>query len=173
MGLSAPVNFTVLPANSPPVIAAPPQGQNVQLGTSLLLAPIVVGPLPLQYQWQLNGQNLSGQTNAHLSLTNVQAPQAGNYRLVVTNQYGLATSAVARLTLFATNLLFTSATTTVDGRLHLGVSAGVGTAFSVQTSTNLQSWTTLQQLTGMTQTTNLIYTLEPQTAARYFRLSSP
>ena len=64
------------------------------------------------------------------------------------------------------------ATTTVDGRLHLGVSAGVGTAFSVQTSTNLQSWTTLQQLTAMTQTTNLIYTLEPQTAARYFRLSS-
>ena len=41
---------------------------------------------------------LAGQSNAALSLTNVQPWQAGNYDIVVVNAVGSVTSAVARLT---------------------------------------------------------------------------
>ena len=60
------------------------------------------GSLPLRYQWQFNGANLSGMTNALLFLSNVQAGLAGDYSLVVTNAFGATTSAVASLTVTGT-----------------------------------------------------------------------
>ncbi len=54
--------------------------------------------MPLSYQWTLNAANLSGATNATLSLTNVQFAQAGNYVVIVTNPFGFTNSANASLT---------------------------------------------------------------------------
>jgi hypothetical protein len=53
---------------------------------------------PLSYQWQRNGTILAGATNASLSLTNVQATNAGVYRAVVRNPYGAALSSAMSLT---------------------------------------------------------------------------
>ncbi len=44
-------------------------------------------PAP-SYQWQFNGVNLAGQTNATLTLAAVQTNRAGTYSVVVTNQAG-------------------------------------------------------------------------------------
>src|ERR1035437_4549334 len=46
----------------------------------------------------MDGTNLSGQTTATLTLTNVSSTDQGTYQLVVTNQYSSVTSAPALLT---------------------------------------------------------------------------
>ena len=58
------------------------------------------GTAPLAYQWRFNGTNLAGATGTNLTLANVQLTNAGNYAVVVTNNYGSVTSAVASLTVW-------------------------------------------------------------------------
>lgn len=54
---------------------------------------------PLTYQWQHNySGNLAGATNASITLTNVQASNAGLYRVVVGNPYGSVPSGLIALT---------------------------------------------------------------------------
>ena len=53
---------------------------------------------PMLYQWQRNGADLDGATNATLSLINVQMSQADNYAVRVSNSYGSVLSAPATLT---------------------------------------------------------------------------
>lgn len=86
-----------------PIILTSPQSQFAILGTNVTFSVNVIGAARLFYQWQFNGQNLTGVTASSLSLTNVQFTNAGSYSVVVTNTYGSTTSAVAQLTVF-TNL---------------------------------------------------------------------
>jgi alpha-tubulin suppressor-like RCC1 family protein len=51
------------------------------------------GGLPMTFQWQWNGTNLPGATNALLAFTNLALNQGGTYRLVASNGSGSATSA--------------------------------------------------------------------------------
>jgi len=46
------------------------------------------GALPFAYQWQKDGANLSGATNATLSLPNAQVSDEGWYSVIVTNRAG-------------------------------------------------------------------------------------
>ena len=54
----------------------------------------------MSYQWQKDGSNLNGQTNASLTLANVQLAHAGAYWVRVTNAAGAVTSDEALLTVF-------------------------------------------------------------------------
>jgi alpha-tubulin suppressor-like RCC1 family protein len=70
-----------------PSITTHPQSQSVAVGGSASFSVIATGSNPV-YQWQKNGQALAGQTGATLALTNVQAGDAGNYTVVVSNLVG-------------------------------------------------------------------------------------
>jgi len=54
---------------------------------------------PWAYQWRFNGGNVSGATNATLTITNVQAANTGPYSVVITNASGVVTSSPATLAL--------------------------------------------------------------------------
>jgi hypothetical protein len=56
------------------------------------------GTSALVYQWRLNGTNLSFGAGTSLIITNAQATNAGNYTVVITNNYGSITSSPAALT---------------------------------------------------------------------------
>lgn len=81
-----------------PQIFGDPASQLTQLTSNAVFTVGVDGATPLSYQWLFYGTNVANQTNATLSLTNLQVANAGNYSVLVTNAYGSATSAVAVLT---------------------------------------------------------------------------
>ena len=68
------------------------------VGTNVTISIQVSSSFPPTFQWRFNGTNLPGATGATLSLTNVQASQAGAYSVVISNRAGVVTSGSATIT---------------------------------------------------------------------------
>lgn len=81
-----------------PTITIQPFSQAVALGKDTVLRVLAAGDAPLSYQWSHNGTNLSGATGPALHLANIQAADAGEYRVQVYNSHGAALSAPATVT---------------------------------------------------------------------------
>lgn len=81
----------------PPSIQTQPASRSVQPGTSVTFTVVASGDAPLSYQWQQNGQNISGATSASFTIDNAQVRDAGIYNVVVQNEGGAVTSAKAEL----------------------------------------------------------------------------
>jgi hypothetical protein len=95
----------VFPAN----VLTSPANRRVLEGGVTTFSVTFTGTAPLNFHWQKEGIDLvddariSGSTNASLTISNLQFADAGNYRVVVSNAYGVAISDLAVLTV-ATNL---------------------------------------------------------------------
>ncbi len=83
---------------SPPSLSVPPASQSAGLGSNATFTVTATGTPPFSYQWQVNGVWQTPQASPAWNLTNVQWADAGSYLVVVTNNYGSITSAVATLT---------------------------------------------------------------------------
>jgi hypothetical protein len=82
----------------PAKIISQPFSQTVDAGNDATFTVVARGVSPLSYQWYFNGTNLlTLQTNATLSLTNVQPAQSGNYSVIVSNSLGFQLSLPAEL----------------------------------------------------------------------------
>jgi hypothetical protein len=98
---------TLPPPPTAPVISNQPQSQLVVTGATATFSVVAGSVIPLSYQWYFNANTplaISSATTAMLTLTNVQAGDAGGYSVVVANSIGAVTSGVATLTV-STNLL--------------------------------------------------------------------
>jgi hypothetical protein len=89
--------------NNVPVITSQPTNATITQGQSASFSVSASGLQPLSYQWQKNGVNIAGATSAVFSIANVQPSDAGQYRAIVTNAAGTATSNAATLTVSAFN----------------------------------------------------------------------
>ena len=69
--------------------------QTLAQGAPFTLSATASGTAPLAYQWRLNGANLALATSSTLTIPSAQTTNSGNYTLVVTNNYGSVTSAIA------------------------------------------------------------------------------
>jgi len=85
------------PTNAPVITGQPVSLTNV-VGTSANFSVTAAGAGTLVYQWRFAGTNIGGATASSYTRSNVQTDHAGDYRVVVTNNYGSVTSAVATLT---------------------------------------------------------------------------
>jgi len=83
---------------APPVITSEPKNLTVNVNSDVTFNVLATGASPISYQWNKDGGDLAGATNADLTLTNVQTNQAGNYTVLITNAWGSVTSRVAVLT---------------------------------------------------------------------------
>ncbi len=113
-----------------PSISVQPHSQTTFAGQSASFTVTAGGTAPLHYQWQRNSGtgrafvNISGATSAALALSNVQTSDSGaQFRVVVSNSAGSATSSAATLTVtarpFVAHINFTSrAGQTVPGYVN-------------------------------------------------------
>ncbi len=91
---SAVASLTVV---SPPVIVSDPTNQTVLAGSGAQIRVEATGTAPLIYQWWHDGAAVEAGTNADLMLAVVGLGDAGDYQVVITNDWGSVTSAVATL----------------------------------------------------------------------------
>lgn len=83
----------------PPVINQQPQDQRVAAGGTAAFSVRAAGTPPLRYQWQFNGSDIPGATNATLRLTGVTSENEGRYWVTITNALGFVVSDKASLNL--------------------------------------------------------------------------
>ena len=91
---------------SPPTIVQGPSNTTVVQGATVVLTVQVQGTPPFNFRWfrnQTDGQNSSTNT---LVLTNIQAGQAGNYTVLLSNAAGTAQSEPAYVTVLAAPVIF-------------------------------------------------------------------
>ncbi|MCX8155978.1 MAG: immunoglobulin domain-containing protein [Verrucomicrobiae bacterium] len=89
-----------LEAPLPPAIVTAPVSTQVLAGAQAVFAVSATGTSPLAYQWYRSFFTpIAGATNMTLVLPAAQSGDVGDYRVVVSNPYGAATSSVAWLTL--------------------------------------------------------------------------
>ncbi|MSU60275.1 MAG: hypothetical protein EXS35_19245 [Pedosphaera sp.] len=87
-----------LVVNAKPAIVTQPLSQSVVIGTNVNLFAEASGTAPLRYQWRKNAAAITGATNNIYQIVNVQTNATAAYTVVVTNNFGSTTSAVANLT---------------------------------------------------------------------------
>jgi len=86
-----------LTSDGSPWILSQPKNQTVYSGTSVSFTVLAIGRTNLNYQWQFNGTNINGATNAVLALNTVQSAHSGNYSVLISNPAGSTLSSSGRL----------------------------------------------------------------------------
>ncbi len=107
-GWGTPTGTNLINALAPyPYLVTQPASQTGTNGNNVGFNVIAAGQPPFGFDWLINGTNLpaggnvSGNLSNTLTLTSVTSANAGNYSVVVTNNYGSLTSQVASLTVVA------------------------------------------------------------------------
>ena len=141
---SSPAVLAVI--DGPPVINNQPTSSIHFVGTTAIFETATTGTLPITYQWQFNGTNLDGATNAVLNLTNVRPTNAGSYCIVATNAIGSATSSMARLVVTRTRVIawgnnYNGQTNVPPDLLDVtAISAGDTHSLALQTDGTVMAW---------------------------------
>lgn len=81
----------------PPTITVPPQSQAITNGDAVTFSVEAAGSAPFSFQWQRDGLDLPGATNATLTLTGLTSADRGLYAVRVANQAGAVLSSPAML----------------------------------------------------------------------------
>ncbi|HZL42191.1 MAG TPA: hypothetical protein VFD66_02790, partial [Verrucomicrobiae bacterium] len=125
-----------------PQVAAPLFNHAIATGDTLILNAGIVGAAPMHYQWQLNGTNIAGATNALLVVTNLLVTSAGGYHCVASNALGSVVTSDATVAVSRQPLRFDveGLRMTPDGmHLHVLNLAGAGPVM-IEASSDLLVW---------------------------------
>ncbi|MBN86526.1 MAG: hypothetical protein CL885_03285, partial [Dehalococcoidia bacterium] len=87
--LSDSANLTI---DTPPVIEALTDDQNIIAGETVALKVEASGTTPLSYAWKLDGALIEGQTSNELTLRDISGTHAGVYSVEVSNPVGIIVS---------------------------------------------------------------------------------
>jgi len=131
-----------------PVIVNQPANQSILLGGNAVFAVTANGTPPLKYQWQFNGTNIVGATNATYTIPAVVATNTGNYSVTVTNSTGGVISSNALLTVIVPPVVSFQF---LAGFPQLNLNGMLSSNFTVQYSTNLAgtNWINLRSVSNL------------------------
>lgn len=172
-------NITIALVSCPgtgPTITQQPSAQNVCPGANASFSVTASGDGTLSYQWQKdqvnlsNGGHYSGCTTASLSITGADTNDAANYRCVVTNAGGSATSNAAALTLKAATAISahpSSQSIPAGGSANFSVSATGDGALAYQWQKNSVNLTNGGHYSGVTTATLTVSSADTNDAADY------
>ena len=148
-------------APTAPIIVGNPQSQSVSPSNTVTFAVVAGGSAPLSYQWYFNTNTpVANATNSLLTLTNVQATNAGIYSVIVSNSVGSTNSSGATLTV---NVTATDAFTAWQSQ-YFTPSELANPAFSGPDADPLGK--------GMSNTNQFLAGLNPTNPASAFRIIS-
>jgi alpha-tubulin suppressor-like RCC1 family protein len=87
----------------PLFVLVQPQSQTVRRWAATTLNVSAGGLPPLRYQWKLNGVNIPEATNSSFAIPSMQAANAGNYVVAITNDYSglISSTSIVRMTSLA------------------------------------------------------------------------
>jgi uncharacterized repeat protein (TIGR01451 family) len=137
---------SVTVVGSPPQITAGPSGIVAVAGADVTFQVAASGTGPLSYQWFFDLTNsLSGAASAQLTLTNVQAAQAGSYSVAVSDAAGSTNSAPAVLRVLVVPGLVPGAAALTSSGFSLSINSVVELNYSLEYKNQLDdpSWTLL------------------------------
>jgi len=154
----------------PPEITQPPLAQKVLRGSVASLEVHATGS-SLAYQWLHNGFEVPGANGPMLVLPDVQAFQAGNYSVMVSNSVGVVVSAPAALEVIVPPEIVevVSSAMATDG-FHLLLNGDPGFSYWLEAGTNLFNWEPLAELRldqGLEEVVDFAATNLP---SRFYRL---
>ena len=165
---SSSVEITVGQAapGEPPVISVQPQSQTVTPGSTATFSVSASGTPPLNYQWYFAGAPLVGKTSFNCILPEVTLADAGEYFVVIGNDFGSVTSSIATLTVSGDACSFALSTsnstfTASGGTRTVAINTGSTCAWGV---TNTNSWITFLTSEGI-GTATIQYKVFTNTAA--------
>jgi hypothetical protein len=121
--------------------------QTVASSDTATLAVVADGSSPMSFQWQKDGAPVAGATSAALTLASLRRADGGYYSVVVSNSFGTAASAEARVRVLVPQVVSGPFAQT-DGSTLLGARDSDGGLltdaeapfFEVWASTNLVDW---------------------------------
>lgn len=82
-----------------PVITTNPGSRTNIAGSSVTFTVVATGDPTLLYRWHFEGSPLLGATTTSYTRSNLSTNDAGNYTVVVSNNFGAVTSSIAKLTI--------------------------------------------------------------------------
>ncbi len=120
----------------PPLITAQPADLTVLFGSDALFTVSASSTAPLYYQWAKNAALIGMATNSQLPIVQCRLNDSGPYQVVLSNAYGMTTSAVATLSVrfAAANPLMAQGGA---GQASFVVQAEPGRAYWLESRTNL------------------------------------
>jgi len=156
-----------------PAFSAQPLNVWVGFGSNATFNVTASGLPTPALQWLFSGTNLSGMTGASLTLTNVQAANAGVYSVVATNIAGSVTSSNALLSIIPTQpAQFQLISLQPGGSLQLVASGQPGATYVIETSTNLTDWTAFTNLVATNGVLDGNFVAPTNDSQRFFRARS-
>ena len=175
---SATSNVAVLTVNSPPQIVTQPVSVSVTAGQQATFSVAASGTAPLAYQWQRSNDGgatytpIAGATASQLAFNAALGDNDAKFRVVVSNAFGSATSAVVMLTVAATpeppQIVVQPSNVTVDagGTASFSVQA-IGTApLAYQWQRSNDAGATWNNIASATQSTFALATTAADNGAR-------
>jgi glucose/arabinose dehydrogenase len=105
----------------PPTITLQPASVTVAVGQSAPFTVGAIGTAPLTYRWRRNGTNITGATASTYTLASAQLSDSGAFfDVVVSNDFGSATSDAAQLTVTQNSVPTAAITQPVNGTTYAG-----------------------------------------------------
>ncbi|HVM59924.1 MAG TPA: immunoglobulin domain-containing protein [Verrucomicrobiae bacterium] len=163
------VKVEYIAGSTPPSITTDPQDQQVYTNQPASFSVLASGTQPLFYQWLYNSNTvLTNATSSSLTISNAQLTDAGGYSAIVSNAYGIVTSAVAQLSVTIpdppTIIMQPQDQTVIPGdTATFTVQAGGSEPFSYQWYDN-----TSTLIAGATDSTLTLTNVQPSAAGPYF-----
>ncbi len=160
---------------SPPFFVSEPEDRTLLVGATTTFAVEAYGDLPLAYQWQKNGTNLtdggnlSGTTTSTLTISNVVFANTGYYSVIVSNDLDVTASVPALLNVVTPQL---SAVVETNGTLTLTWDAVPQQTYQLQFNSNLATtnWVNVGgPITATDATISLSVVLSPA-PQRFYRV---
>jgi hypothetical protein len=152
-----------------PSIVSQPLSQSLSAGSPATFAVVAAGTAPLTYQWELSGLALVNRTNATLTLSAVQAVDAGSYRVRVSNALGSVLSEAAVLRVLVSPTI--TAVTNNGSRAEVSFTtlSGLNYVVEYRNAVNSGAWSVLASAPG---TGGVVTIMDPGAlvASRFYRV---